>query len=229
MCRCGRHLQQQHYGKRLVKKKQLHVGILFTFSFSGQHTKLSTLCSNVVAMWSRVDQGPGIHVVNKAVQNKVLHPWEVFPARLCFNCATPRIYNKLLISSFFFFFFLICITESSVWNHKRDKYNHKLNSFWKCTKPSSSDQLVSLCRNCTHECMSICCCKSETKWWFFFSPFIYLFSNKWERPNCETWQQTLALPTHRCLEVLEVIFRCLKTDSSCPRKNTGWKQMYCIC
>lgn len=28
---------------------------------SGQHTKLSTLCSNVVAMWSRVDQGPGIH------------------------------------------------------------------------------------------------------------------------------------------------------------------------
>lgn len=53
--------------------KQLHVGILFTFSFSGQHTKLSTLCSNVVAMWIRVDQGPGIHVVNKAVQKKVLH------------------------------------------------------------------------------------------------------------------------------------------------------------
>lgn len=46
--------------KRLVKKKkkQLHVGILFTL-FSGQHTKLSILCSNVVAMWSRVDQGPG--------------------------------------------------------------------------------------------------------------------------------------------------------------------------
>lgn len=49
-------------------KKQLHVGVLFTFSFSGQHTKLSTLCSNVVAMWSRVDQGPGIHVVTEAVQ-----------------------------------------------------------------------------------------------------------------------------------------------------------------
>lgn len=36
--------------------------------FSGQHTKLSTLCSNVVAMWSRVDQGPGSHVVTTAVQ-----------------------------------------------------------------------------------------------------------------------------------------------------------------
>lgn len=33
--------------------------------FSGQHTKLSTLCSNVVAMWSRVDQGLQICIVTK--------------------------------------------------------------------------------------------------------------------------------------------------------------------
>lgn len=54
--------------KKTQKKKQLHVGILFTFYFLVKHTKLSTLCSNVVAMWSRVDQGPGIHVVTEAVQ-----------------------------------------------------------------------------------------------------------------------------------------------------------------
>lgn len=53
--------------KKNLKKKQLHVGILFTVNFLVSTLKLSTLCSNVVAMWSRVDQGPGIHVVTEAV------------------------------------------------------------------------------------------------------------------------------------------------------------------
>lgn len=74
MCRCGCHLQQQHYGKKdlfkKILKKQLHVGILFTVNFLVSTLKLSTLCSNVVAMWSRVDQGPGIHVVTEAVQQR---------------------------------------------------------------------------------------------------------------------------------------------------------------
>lgn len=51
-------------------KKQLHVGILFTFFyyFLVYTLNLSTLCSNVVAMWSRIGQGPGIHLVTSAVQ-----------------------------------------------------------------------------------------------------------------------------------------------------------------
>lgn len=57
--------------KKTCKKKQKKTATCRNFVhilFSGQHTKLSTLCSNVVAMWSRVDQGPGIHVFTKAVQ-----------------------------------------------------------------------------------------------------------------------------------------------------------------
>lgn len=57
--------------KKTCKKKKTATCRNFVhILFSGQHTKLSTLCSNVVAMWSRVDQGPGIHVVTKAVEKK---------------------------------------------------------------------------------------------------------------------------------------------------------------
>lgn len=54
--------------KKTCKKKTATCRNFVHILFSGQHTKLSTLCSNVVAMWSRVDQGPGIHVVTKEVQ-----------------------------------------------------------------------------------------------------------------------------------------------------------------
>lgn len=40
------------------------------FIFWSNTLNLSTLCSNVVAMWSRIDQGPGIHFVTSAVLKK---------------------------------------------------------------------------------------------------------------------------------------------------------------
>lgn len=65
------------------------------------------------------------------------------------------------------------------------------------------DDLVSDTKTCTHQCMPILL----SNWNIFFLSSVFFC--KWRRLNCKRWHQTLVLPTHCCLEVLEVIFQCL--------------------
>lgn len=54
--------------KQTNKKKTATCRHFVHIFFSCQHTKLSALCSNVVAMWRRVAQAPGIYVVADSSQ-----------------------------------------------------------------------------------------------------------------------------------------------------------------